>query len=146
PPGRAQPEPGVVPARHRGGAAAERPGPQGPGRVGRPPRRGGAAARRQRGVRRRALAGVVRRLHARHAVAGLSPGRAGTPPHSSLPSAACCVVKSAKRSFATEFINNAKSFQLKRTGSRDASATATRSEAGNGQGSRSSLLFMYTNV
>ena len=49
-----------------------RPGPQGPGPVGQPPRGGGAQPRRQRRLRRRALAGVVRRVPVLDAFAGLS--------------------------------------------------------------------------
>ncbi len=62
PPGRAEPEPGLVHAQHRGGAAGRRSGPQGPDGVGGPTRRGRSAPRGQRRLCRRALAGLVRRL------------------------------------------------------------------------------------
>ena len=64
PPGRAEPEPGVVHAERRGGPAGRRSGPSCADRVGSPPRRGGTRARGQRRLCGRALAGLVRRLPA----------------------------------------------------------------------------------
>ena len=69
PPGRPEPEPGLVHAQHRLRPAEDRPGPQGSGRGGRAARGRRPAPRDQRRLCGRTLAGIIRGVHAFDAVA-----------------------------------------------------------------------------
>ena len=72
PPGRSQPEPGVVPAPHRRRPSPGRRGQKKTGGVGLPARRGGSGPRRRRRLCRGTLVGFVRGVPAVDAVTSLT--------------------------------------------------------------------------